>query len=92
MKESLTELMGDDFIQQFPKQLSKEKSIGVKKEKMLMTNCMECNKHSKKAKMQSITIRKGRNGRNKTIGCICDDCFEKLTEKWGVDIEDNERN
>lgn len=88
MKESLI-AMEEDFVQEFPEELCRPKPMSEKKAQKLMDSCMECGGISKKADMQTITIRKGRNGANKTIGFICDNCFCVLAEKWGVDIENN---
>ena len=89
MKDSLLELMGNEFIQQFPNQLSKEKAISSKKQKKLMVNCLECKEYGRKAYMHSVTLRKGRSGRNKTIGYFCDSCLEQLSGKWGIEDEQN---
>ncbi|WP_206458678.1 DUF5131 family protein [Anaerovorax sp. IOR16] len=89
MKDSLEGLMGEEFSQCFPDKLGNEKPLSASREKQRMINCLECKKYGKKAEMNSVTLRKGRRGQNKTIGYFCDSCLAKLSKKWGVDDEEH---
>ncbi len=71
---------------EMPTSLSAEKPLTEAAEKQFKTLCMECKIYGKKGDMNSVTIRKGRRGTNKTIGYLCDTCYNKLLDKWGVDI------
>ena len=84
MKDSLSVLMGQCFSQKMPIHLTKEKRMSEKKQQKLMSNCMECNQPMRKAEMVSVTLRKGRSGKNKTIGFVCEGCLAALLKKWMV--------
>ena len=84
MKDSLSVLMGEDFSQEIPIYLTEEKRMSEKKQQKLMSSCMECNEPMRKAEMVSVTLRKGRSGKNKTIGFVCDNCLVVLLKKWMV--------
>ena len=89
MKSSIQDLMADDFVQSFPAQLSRDKPLGDKGEKKVMGHCMECRDYGKKSEGNTVILRKGREGRNRTIGYLCDACLVVLAKKWGTTIEED---
>lgn len=79
MKESLRELMGAEFVQEFPDELL-HKPLSPKKKKMLCECCGFCKKENLKSKMLALLIREKRGSSAYKLGYACPECFEKLKQ------------
>lgn len=81
MRNSLAELMGADFMQVYPDILTVKPELTIKQKERLLDACGFCKQNMPKMEMNTITVRKGRHGQNKTLGFLCDACMEKLRKK-----------
>jgi protein gp37 len=80
MKESLRELMGNDFIQMFPNELNRH-SMSRKLKGKLYTRCSICKQEHKKSDMMALLAREKRGAGAKALGYACMPCFERL-KSW----------
>ncbi|WP_084078519.1 DUF5131 family protein [Desulfitobacterium chlororespirans] len=79
MKESLRELMGEEFLQEFPVGLlRKEPSLKLKKK--LWETCKFCGVENPKKEMIALLYRKKRGESAKRLGYACPKCFSKLAQ------------
>ncbi len=79
MKDSLQELMMGNFKQRLPATLRSKRPS-----QKLSANCMECGANHRKGDMTTVTLRKGKGGKNRSIGFVCEECLPPLLEKWEV--------
>ena len=79
MKESLRELMGDEFVQQFPSAL-KNKPISEKMRRKLIAQCGMCGEEHPKKEMVAILKRFTNHGTARSMGYLCKECTELLQE------------
>lgn len=80
MKDSLEELMGEDFKTEMPSILQKKRPS-----KKHSANCMECGGNFRKSDMTYILTRQGKERGAKSRGSICMECWKERAEAWGLD-------
>lgn len=77
MKESLREIMGDEFIQEFPAGLLR-KTVSPKLKEKLWETCKFCGTENLKKEMIALLYRKKRGESAKRLGYACPECFNKF--------------
>jgi protein gp37 len=85
MKKSIRELMGDEFIQEFPAGLLR-KEISPKLKAKLWDSCKFCDVEKKKKEMIALLYRKKRGEGAKQLGYACQECFEKLSKEFESEV------
>lgn len=78
MKDSLMALMGENFTQVFPDQLSRERQLTEKQKEKLWCRCGICKEHFPKKQMTALLTRSGRGQSALALGYLCDSCFEMV--------------
>ncbi len=87
MKESLREIMGSDFIQEYPPEL-KRVHLSMKMERKLYARCCLCTMTYKKSEMITLLGRTGRGEQPKQYGWMCKRCFKNFCTDNGLDVPD----
>lgn len=83
MKESIKDLMGNDFVQEMPKGLDvDEPSEKIRKQKW--AKCRHCGAEKKKKDLNTIVIREKTRGSEKPACWLCDICLEKVNEDEAI--------
>ncbi|TCX51966.1 hypothetical protein C1I38_08190 [Dehalobacter sp. 12DCB1] len=77
MKESLRELMGDEFVQEFPPGLLR-KEISPKLKEKLWETCKFCGAEKPKKEMIALLYRTKRGEGAKHLVYACPECFEGI--------------
>ena len=77
MKESLREMMGDEFVQEFPAGLIR-KEISPKLKEKLWEPCKFCGAEKEKKEMIALLYRTKRGEGAQRLGYACPDCFDTL--------------
>lgn len=77
MKDSIRDLMGEEFRQELPTGL-----VENRPSPKLSANCLECKANFRKADMTAILSRSGRQRSTKTLGYVCQDCLKEMLERW----------
>lgn len=81
LKDSLKEIMGNDWKQDYPEQLKIHKMSKLQKQRFL-GKCALCRKGFLKKEMNTILYRKTRGESVKTLGYICKDCFSSFKNEF----------
>lgn len=77
MKDSLLDVMGNNFVTEMPKILNKKKPS-----KKHSANCMECGANQRKSDMTYILTREGKERGAKSVGSVCPECMKNLLLLW----------
>ncbi len=77
MKESLRELMGEEFVQEFPEGLLR-KALSPVQKNQLWGKCGFCKAEFPKKEMIALLSRQKRGDSAFKLGYACPECFEKL--------------
>lgn len=77
MKESLAELLGDDFVQEYPPRLMYKRPSPVQK-KQLWEKCSLCKTEFRKKDMIALLAREKRGASAVKLGYACPICFKGL--------------
>ena len=95
MKDSLMALMGEDFTQAFPDQLSRERQLTEKQKEKLWCRCGICKEHFPKKQMTALLTRAGRGQSALSLGYLCDPCLKAMKAALEADtpvrMEDESR-
>ena len=81
MRNNLSELMGPDFMQVYPDILTVQPELTVKQKRIRLDVCGSCKQEMPKKEMNTLTVRKGKNGPNKVFCFLCDKCLDELRKK-----------
>ncbi len=77
MKESLRELMGEEFVQEFPASLLR-KEVSPKLKEKLWESCKFCGADRPKKEMIALLYRIKRGEGAQQLAYACPECFKKL--------------
>jgi len=93
MKNSLQDLMKEDFVQEWPKQLKNHFQLSQKLKNRLYDKCVFCSKEMPMKEMIALLYRARRGEGAKRLGYSCHSCFEpfkkSLNSGEGLDSEKN---
>lgn len=79
MKESLIDIMGTDFVQEFPEGLKNvPKPVSDKQKAKLFDKCSFCRQELPMKEMIALLSREKRGDSAKKLGYACIGCFDKL--------------
>lgn len=81
MRDNLADLMGNDFTQIYPDILTVKPELTIKQRALLVSTCGFCKREMPKKEMHTLSVRKGRDGANRVLGFLCDECIENLRQK-----------
>lgn len=84
MKESIKELMGDDFIQQYPDTLIIKDRYSIKRKAKQWDHCSICSKYLPMKDMIALLYRSERGKSAKKLGYACNECFSKLKQELNI--------
>ncbi len=84
MKESLRDLMGDEFVQEFPAGLLRKEISPQLKEKLWET-CKFCGTEHPKKTMIALLYRRKRGEGAQQLAYACPDCFDNLQAAMASD-------
>ncbi|MCD8208274.1 MAG: phage Gp37/Gp68 family protein [Bacteroidales bacterium] len=87
MKESLREIMGSDFKQQYPAEL-KRVHLSKKMKSKIYNQCCICKGTYKKSDMITLLGRTGRGEQPKQYGWMCRRCFKYFCLEHDLDLPD----
>ncbi|MDU5080261.1 DUF5131 family protein [uncultured Tissierella sp.] len=92
MKESLKELVGQDFIQEFPEGLKPSNEIpkNIALHNKLISNCGICKEENLKSNMIALLVRGKRGTSAKQLTHICKCCLEDWCNSLGITIPELE--
>lgn len=90
LKESLIELMGEDFIQEYPEGLKKLEKVpkNTALHKKLYCSCGICKEEKLKSEMVALLARGRRGGSTKHLTYLCKDCLENWCNALEIIIPD----
>ena len=83
MKKSLRTLMGDDYITQYPPELT-EKGLSPKNLQRRTTKCSACGATSLKSDLITISCRANTRGSSYVKGWLCEGCLKSRIEQPAV--------
>ena len=87
MMDSIGDLMGDDFRQEYPPDLEK-RELSEEMRCRLEADCFMCGKHGDKREMFSVGFRPFESHPSAAyIGFVCRDCVNELAVKAGTTVE-----
>ncbi len=84
MKDSLVPIVGEKNMRTDLPEVLKRREMSEKVKGRLVSNCAACGKEFWKNQMVTITVRKKRGGKQKSLCHICDECLEKFCEKYNL--------
>lgn len=87
MKGSLSELMGDGFIQQTPEALLPKPKLSKKQKDRLEMPCGFCKEIHMKREMNGIYVRRANKKSPQSAGCLCNKCYREFSKMMGFEEE-----
>lgn len=88
MKDSLKQIMTVDFINEMPKQLM-TRELSEKQKRLYFSRCGICGREFCKKDMMTLLYKRDRRESAKTLGHVCDKCFEDFKKFIGGENYEN---